>query len=100
MTCSAASFGASTSSPAGRVPLIGLVTSERPRRARKSSGEADTIDHPGPESGRGASGLSGASAAASADGSPSNGAERCWTRFTWYTSPRAIDCRTDSIAFA
>ena len=33
MTCSAASFGSSTSSPAGRVPLIGIVTSRRPRRA-------------------------------------------------------------------
>ena len=68
ITCSAASFGSSTSSPAGRVPLIGIVCSSRPRRARKRSGEAETIAQPSPTSGRGASGRSGASAAANASG--------------------------------
>ena len=31
-------------------------------------------------------------------GRPANGACRCWTRLTWYTSPRAIASRTSSIA--
>ena len=53
ITCSAASFAPSTSIPAGRVPLIGIVTSRRPRRARKSSGEAETIVQPAPANGRG-----------------------------------------------
>ena len=66
-----------------RVPLIGIVQTRRPRRARKSSGEAETIVQPSPTSGRGSSGRSGASAAASPAGSPENGAERCWTRLTW-----------------
>ena len=60
--CSAASFSSSTSSPSGRVPLIGRVTSRSPRRARKSSGDAETIAQPSPVSGRGCSGRSGASA--------------------------------------
>src|SRR5262249_20214268 len=81
ITCSAASFGSSTSSPAGRVPLIGLVTSERPRRARKSSGDAETIDHPRPESGRGGGGRSGASRAASPPGRPRQGRGRVGTGF-------------------
>ena len=44
--CSAASFASSTSSPSGRVPLIGIVQTRSPRRARKSSGEAETIVQP------------------------------------------------------
>ena len=53
MTCSAASFSDRRSSraavgPAGRVPLIGHVHTRRPRRARKSSGEPETTDHPSP----------------------------------------------------
>ena len=51
MTCSAASFGSSTSTPAGRVPLIGIVTSRRPRRVRKRSGDAETIAQPSPTNG-------------------------------------------------
>ena len=70
ITCSAASFASSTSSPSGRVPLIGIVTSRSPRRARKSSGDAETIAQPSPASGAACSGRSGASAAASARGSP------------------------------
>ena len=68
ITCSAPSFSPSTSTPAGRVPLIGIVTSRSPRRARKSSGEADTIVQPWPANGRGASGRRWRSASASADG--------------------------------
>ena len=49
--CSAASLAPSTGSPAGRVPLIGQVQTRRPRRARKSSGEAETIAQPSPTSG-------------------------------------------------
>ena len=56
ITCSAASFSPSTCSPSGRVPLIGLVQTRRPRRARKSSGEAETIAQPSPASVRGAEG--------------------------------------------
>ena len=66
--------------PSGRVPLIGLVHTRRPRRARKSSGEAETIAQPSPASVRGPN---AASRAASAAGSPSNVALRCWTRLTW-----------------
>ena len=62
----------------------------RPRRGRKSSGEAETTAQPSPTSGSGWSGRSGASRAARPAGSPRNGAERCWTTLTWYTSPRAI----------
>ncbi len=66
-------------------------TSRRPRRERKSSGEAETIAQPSPSSTRqalSASGaslgcVSGASRAASARGEPANGAERCCTRLTW-----------------
>ena len=54
ITCSAASFSPSTCSPSGRVPLIGHVQTRRPRRARKSSGEAETIAQPSPASVRGA----------------------------------------------
>ena len=82
------------------MPLIGIVQTRRPRRRRKSSGDAETIAQPSPTSGRGASGRSGASAPASAAGSPRNGADRCWTRFTWYTSPAAIASRTASTAAA
>ena len=45
ITCSAASFSDARSSaapPRGRVPLIGIVRIRSPRRARKSSGEAET----------------------------------------------------------
>ena len=52
ITCSAASFEDSRSSsppPSGRVPLIGIVHTRPPRRARKSSGEAETIAQPSPE---------------------------------------------------
>ena len=63
ITCSAASFSDSRSSPwtpAGRVPLIGFVQTRSPRRARKSSGEPETIAQPSPASGVGWSGRSGA----------------------------------------
>ena len=94
ITCSAASFAEARSSarpPRGRVPLIGLVQTRRPRRARKSSGEAETIAQPSPSSSRHALSPSGASFGcvrgpsreASAAGRPANGAERCWTRLTW-----------------
>ncbi len=100
IVCSAASFSDSrrSSSPSGRVPLIGIVRSVRPRRWRKSSGDAETTAQPSPTSGSGWSGRSGASRAARPAGSPRNGAERCWTTFTWYTSPRAIASRTASTA--
>ena len=55
-------LGQPLDTPGGRVPLIGIVQTRRPRRARKSSGEAETIAQPSPTSGRGASGRSGASA--------------------------------------
>ena len=102
ITCSAASFSDSVSPapPAGRVPLIGIVQTRRPLRARKTSGEAETIAQPSPTNGRRCSGRSGASLSAKPAGSPRNGAERCWTRFTWYTSPRAIASRTASTAAA
>ena len=80
ITCSAASFGDSWSSsaaPSGRVPLMGFVQTRCPLRARKSSGEADAIVQPSPESGQGWRGRSGASVPARPAGSPSNGAERC-----------------------
>ena len=51
ITCSAASFAEASSSarrPSGRVPLIGSVHTRSPRRARKSSGDAETIAHPLP----------------------------------------------------
>ena len=83
ITCSAASFAEEIGTPAGRVPLIGAVHTRLPRRARKSSGEADTIAQPSPTSGRGSSGWSGASRSASPRGSPSKSAARCWTRFAW-----------------
>ena len=79
ITCSAASFSPSTCSPSGRVPLIGHVHTRRPRRPRNSSGEADAIAQPPPLSKRGSK---ESSSAPSAAGSPSNGAERCWTRLT------------------
>jgi hypothetical protein len=63
--------------------LIGFVQTVDPRRARKSSGEAETTVQPSPANGRGSSGRSGASAAARPAGSPLNGAERCCTTFTW-----------------
>jgi hypothetical protein len=83
ITCSAVSFGSSMSTPAGRVPLIGFVTSVSPRRARNSSGDAETTDQPSPSNGSACSGRNGASDAASPCTSPANGADRCWTRFTW-----------------
>ena len=76
ITCSAASFADAWSSaapPAGRVPLIGQVRTWRPRRSRKSSGDAETIAHPSPANGLGCSGLSPARRAASAPGSPREG---------------------------
>ena len=48
--------GRSAASPSGRVPLIGRVAIVRPRRERKSSGEAETIDQPSPRAGRGGAG--------------------------------------------
>ena len=54
-----------------------------PRRERNSSGDAEITVQPSPANGSGCSGRSGASAAASALGSPANGAERCCTTFTW-----------------
>ena len=45
ITCSAASFSdprSSAAAPRGRVPLIGIVHTRSPRRARKSSGDAET----------------------------------------------------------
>ena len=35
------------------MPLIGIVQTRRPRRARKSSGDAETIAQPSPRNGRG-----------------------------------------------
>ena len=81
ITCSAASFSPSTCSPSGRVPLIGAVQTRRPRRARKSSGEADTTAQPSPASvARPEARRAGRRARRR---SPSNGAARCWTRLTW-----------------
>ena len=54
----------SSSPSSGRVPLIGIVQTRRPRRARNSSGDAETTAQPSPTSGRGSSGASGASAVA------------------------------------
>ena len=100
ITCSAASFSdarSSAAAPRGRVPLIGIVRIRSPRRARKSSGEAETTAQSPLTKGSGCSGRSG-KASASARGFPANGAWRCWTTLTWYTSPRAIASRTSSIA--
>ena len=73
ITCSAASFSDARSSaapPRGRVPLIGIVRIRSPRRARKSSGEADTTAQSSVTNASGWSGRSGARRAASARGSP------------------------------
>ena len=94
ITCSAASFADARSSarpPVGRVPLIGRVHTRRPRRARKSSGEAETIAQPRPSRRRHSSSRNGQwlgcvrwpSRAESALGRPEMGAERCCTRLTW-----------------
>ena len=83
ITCSAVSFSDSIGTPAGRVPLIGEVRMTFPRFCSSSSGEAETIVQPSPCSAAGSSGRSGASAVASASGSPLKSAQRCWTRFTW-----------------
>ncbi len=87
MMCSAASLAETRNAvapPRGRVPLMGIVQMRRPRRARKSSGEAETMAQPvALERPRPWSGANRASAAATPAGSPSNGAERCCTRLTW-----------------
>src|SRR4051794_27506360 len=85
IVCSAASFvEVSSSGPASRglVPLMGIVQIRLPRRARKSSGDAETIAQPSPRSGGGVE-PSRARRAASASGSPAKAAARCWTRLTW-----------------
>ena len=51
--------------------------------ALMTTADAETIAQSLATSGRGWSGSSGASAAARPAGSPSNGADRCWTRLTW-----------------
>ena len=70
--------------PRARVPLIGIVRSGDPRRARKQlrRGRDDRPAVAGERPRHGAAGAARARPRAPA-GSPANGADRCWTRFTW-----------------
>ena len=86
MMCSARSLGLSAIAPpppAGRVPLIGMVSTHRPWVRRNSSGEADTTDHPSPCMSIAQAPATGASRGSRPRGSPAKGALRCCTRFTW-----------------
>ena len=86
MMCSARSLALSAIAPppsAGRVPLIGIVSTRRPCVRRNSSGEADTTDHPSPCMSIAHAPATGASSGNTPRGSPENGAFMCCTRLTW-----------------
>ena len=97
MMFSAQSFSLK-SPPVDVVPLIGAERTREPSRAKKSSGDADAILRP--SSGSSITAENGAGFAAescspkaSMDASGESGADNWRVRFTWYTSPAAMELR-------
>jgi hypothetical protein len=97
MMFSAQSFSLK-SPPVDVVPFIGAERTREPSRAKKSSGDADAIrissDGSSITAEKGA-GFAAASRSpnASIDASWGSGADNWRVRFTWYTSPAAMELR-------